>query len=276
MSYRIPSDDDSDGDLGLGDGLKPGSLSNLPDLASESCLVNGNEFAAASASTSTRQNTHFDYKKLSRVSDDDSEDETDSDSDSEFELSLLPIKPIQELKANCMSKEPSKRSTETFPKDPSEQKAFGNCRLDCDLKDQNNSKEFPVYADVAYGTSIRQQKELFNQNIEDLRKKHSNLFITDQSGSGSSIFSQSEPKHGQQLSSEEIAMELAKRLQEVEELRNELETCESRLDSKYKAIDILRKQAEDAQVQLRTSEKMSKDATVKLAQVTTGTSAFIR
>ena len=31
-------------------------------------------------------------------------------------------------------------------------------------------------------------------------------------------------------------------LQEVEELKLELETCESRLDSKYKAIDILRKQ----------------------------------
>ena len=34
-------------------------------------------------------------------------------------------------------------------------------------------------------------------------------------------------------------------LQEVEELKNELETCESRLDSKYKAIDILRKQVKN-------------------------------
>jgi hypothetical protein len=31
-------------------------------------------------------------------------------------------------------------------------------------------------------------------------------------------------------------------LQEVEDLKTELDTCEQRLESKYKAIDILRKQ----------------------------------
>lgn len=185
MSGSIPSDDDSDGDLGLGDGLKPGALPNLPDPLSEYCFQSSNENAAGSASTSARQNGQCEYTQLSRVSDVDSEDETDSDSDSDFELSLMPIKPIQELKANYSSKEPSKRSTETFPQDPSEQKAFGNCLLDCDLK-EHKSKTFPVFADVPYGTSIRQQKELFNQNIEDLRIKHGTLSITDQSGSRSS------------------------------------------------------------------------------------------
>ena len=185
MSGSIPSDDDSDGDLGLGDGLKPGALPNIHDPLSEYCFQSSNENATGSASTSNRQNGQCEYTQLSRVSDVDSEDETDSDSDSDFELSLMPIKPIQELKANYSSKEPSKRSTETFPQDPPEQKAFGNCLLDCDLKEPK-SKTFPVFADVPYGTSIRQQKELFNQNIEDLRIKHGTLSMTDQSGSRSS------------------------------------------------------------------------------------------
>ena len=75
---------------------------------------------------------------------------------------------MQDLKNQFRSREPSKRSTETFPE---EKKAFGNCLLDCDIKDTDKN-EFPVFADIPYGTSIRQQKELFNQNIEELKKKH--------------------------------------------------------------------------------------------------------
>ncbi|XP_060600683.1 coiled-coil domain-containing protein 125-like, partial [Ruditapes philippinarum] len=56
-------------------------------------------------------------------------------------------------------------------------------------------------------------------------------------------------------------------LQEVEDLKTELDTCEQRLESKYKAIDILRKQAEEAQKQLRFTERTSKETSLKLSQV---------
>ena len=172
MGSNAPSDDDSDGDLGLGDGLKPGALPLLPDSFSESCCEKAREIGPVSADTSVRQTPQFSQYEFSRLNNADSDDGTQSDSGSDFELTLQPIKPIQELKLDYCSKEPSRRSTETFPPDLSDEKAFGNCLLDCD-KDRNNKVEFPVFADIPYGTSIRQQKELFHQNIEELKKKHS-------------------------------------------------------------------------------------------------------
>ncbi|XP_052227614.1 coiled-coil domain-containing protein 125-like isoform X2 [Dreissena polymorpha] len=68
-------------------------------------------------------------------------------------------------------------------------------------------------------------------------------------------------------SSEEIAMELAAKLQEVDDLKLELETCEQRLESKYQAIEILRKQAEEAQHRFKVRECSTREATMKLAQV---------
>ena len=174
MSGPVPSDDDSDGDLGLGDGLKPGALPLLLETRTVSGFeVDHGPVASHSEDTSVRQEPPFSQYGFSRLNDIDSEEETDSDSGSDFEVSLQPIKTMKELKLNYCSKEPSSRSTETFPIEPSDQKAFGNCLLDCNNKESKHSKEFPVFADVPYGTSIRQQKELFHQNIEELKKKHS-------------------------------------------------------------------------------------------------------
>ena len=194
MSTGTPSDDDSDGDLGLGDGLKPGALPNLPADFSEIDRVYCRENGIFSTGTSVRttQNTNYEDRNTATPDDVDSEDESDTDSEnlSDFELSLLAIQPVQELKDQYRSREPSKRSTETFPV---EKKAFGNCLLDCDLKD-NDKKEFPIFADIPYGTSIRQQKELFNHNIEELKKKHT---------SGQDVFS---PDHSSRLSSKKLSV----------------------------------------------------------------------
>ena len=171
MTSPAPSDDEADGDLGLGDGLKPGGLPVLSGNEPKLDRLNYHENCVSSTDTSFRKGMEDD-KSTADIDDVDSGDESESEDESlsDFELTLLAIQPVQDLKNQFRSREPSKRSTETFPE---EKKAFGNCLLDCDLKDANRN-EFPIFADIPYGTSIRQQKELFNQNIEELKKKHLN------------------------------------------------------------------------------------------------------
>ena len=46
-------------------------------------------------------------------------------------------------------------------------------------EDENHTRaeeHFPVYADVPYGTSLRQQKKLYEQNLGSIMKQHTNSF----------------------------------------------------------------------------------------------------
>ncbi|KAK6185117.1 hypothetical protein SNE40_007422 [Patella caerulea] len=68
------------------------------------------------------------------------------------------------------------------------------------------------------------------------------------------------------LSSFEIEKKLVDAVTEVEELKIEIETCRRRLDAKYRAIAILKKQAEEARSEIIDHEKMTKDYTNILAK----------
>ncbi|XP_060594923.1 coiled-coil domain-containing protein 125-like isoform X2 [Ruditapes philippinarum] len=263
------SDDMQEADLGLGDGLKPGGLTILssePQNSDESHLL-------SKVSYNSDGNNHSGCS-------------CSEGSEDEFELTLMPIQQIHDLKTQYSYLVPkhSSRSCETFsdkneenliyddryfgPKSSEKSTCEENSYRDTG-KDSNNDDrkpEFPTYADVSYGTSIRQQKELFNQNIEEIRKKMNvSLSNTNNSPEKERVKAENH-KPRKKRTCEEIAMKLAETLQEVEDLKTELDTCEQRLESKYKAIDILRKQAEEAQKQLRFTERTSKETSLKLSQ----------
>ncbi|XP_045188497.2 coiled-coil domain-containing protein 125-like isoform X1 [Mercenaria mercenaria] len=204
------------------------------------------------------------------------------DSEEEFELSLMPIQQIHDLKTQYSHLVPkSSRCSETFSGKDEEiliydERYFCEKPKTSNCQDQGSEKEskveekgsdFPSYADVTYGTSIRQQKELFNRNIEEIRKKMNVSIPNSNMSPGQDKMKAENHKSRKKRTCEEIAMKLAETLQEVEDLKIELETCEQRLDSKYKAINILRKQAEEAQKQLKLTEMSSKETTLKLSQV---------
>ncbi|XP_045188498.2 coiled-coil domain-containing protein 125-like isoform X2 [Mercenaria mercenaria] len=203
------------------------------------------------------------------------------DSEEEFELSLMPIQQIHDLKTQYSHLVPkSSRCSETFSGKDEEiliydERYFCEKPKTSNCQDQGSEKEskveekgsdFPSYADVTYGTSIRQQKELFNRNIEEIRKKMNVSIPNSNMSPGQDKMKAENHKSRKKRTCEEIAMKLAETLQEVEDLKIELETCEQRLDSKYKAINILRKQAEEAQKQLKLTEMSSKETTLKLSQ----------
>ncbi|WAR21852.1 hypothetical protein MAR_015826 [Mya arenaria] len=209
MSAANSDDDFTEADLGMGDGLKPGTLTIDP-------------MDSAEFNTSRKIDQHSDRLSFG------CQNCEEQGSDSEEEFVLMPISQVQQLKAqysHLLNK--SKRCSETnivhetdnliydgryftdkcgvrIPESIKNMEGFGKSDK-CKKDDQTPT--FPVYADVPYGTSIRQQKELFKHNLEEIRKKN-----------------------------------MLGPLDEVEELRTELETCEQRLESKYKAIDILRQQ----------------------------------
>ncbi|XP_053406691.1 uncharacterized protein LOC128559371 [Mercenaria mercenaria] len=264
MSDNLQSDDMQEADLGLGDGLKPGGLtilSNEPHNPSEDRLL-------SKVSNNSDRNSHSGCS-------------CSEDSEEEFELSLMPIQQIHDLKTQYSHLVPkSSRCSETFSgKDEEiliyderyfcEKPKTSNCQdqgSEKESKAEEKGSDFPSYADVTYGTSIRQQKELFNRNIEEIRKKM-NVSIPNSNMSPEQDKMKAENhKSRKKRTCEEIAMKLAETLQEVEDLKIELETCEQRLDSKYKAINILRKQAEEAQKQLKFTEMSSKETTLKLSQ----------
>lgn len=180
MSDPDKSEDMLEADLGLGDGLKPGTLTKD---ATDPKLLREEMERCISACISDSHNS-------GQSNSDDSEEEV---------MTLLPIGSIQDLKSQYSYLIPrSNRSTEVLPslkddyyfydgrylqskpgctsstnctcKQPSPAKC--SCKQkSCDICAHSNLPEFPVYADVPYGTSIRQQKELFNHNLEEIKKK---------------------------------------------------------------------------------------------------------
>ncbi|XP_052773021.1 coiled-coil domain-containing protein 125-like isoform X2 [Mya arenaria] len=262
MSAANSDDDFTEADLGMGDGLKPGTLTIDP-------------MDSAEFNTSRKIDQHSDRLSFG------CQNCEEQGSDSEEEFVLMPISQVQQLKAqysHLLNK--SKRCSETnivhetdnliydgryftdkcgvrIPESIKNMEGFGKSDK-CKKDDQTPT--FPVYADVPYGTSIRQQKELFKHNLEEIRKKNM-LGPLDVNKNMAQ-----EDEETKVSTSDEIAMKLASTLQEVEELRTELETCEQRLESKYKAIDILRQQAEEAQRRFKVREGSTREVAKKLAQ----------
>lgn len=172
MSERTSSGEMQEADLGLGDGLKPGGLTIL-------------------ASESPEPPDHQMLSKVSNNSDGNSlsENSGSEDSDEEFELTLMPIRQVHDLKnqySYLLHK--SSRCKETYSGKTEENPIYDeryfcdklpnlqeHCQQECKREmlnsHENGNPAFPTYADVAYGTSIRQQKELFNHNIEEIKKK---------------------------------------------------------------------------------------------------------
>lgn len=174
MTEHLTVEDMQEADLGLGDGLKPGGLTTLP---SESAESSDNNLLAKVADNSDKS-SHSGYS-------------SSINSDEEFELTLMPISQIHDLKSQFAHLMPSSdRCCETNSEKTEENliydkryfydksascKCEGSCSQDCNCQmcndKENGSSNFPTYANIPYGTSIRQQKELFNRNIEELRKK---------------------------------------------------------------------------------------------------------
>ncbi|XP_070212518.1 coiled-coil domain-containing protein 125-like isoform X2 [Littorina saxatilis] len=146
-------------------------------------------------------------------------------------------------------------------KDKSRRKSESNSKSSKSGDESRNggSEEyFPSYADVPYGTSLRQQKKLYEQNLGSIIEKHScsldgDNTPTDEAGKKA-------------LSSEEIDRRLWAAVEEVEELKQDLEVCKQRLDAKYNAINILKKQAEENNHEHFTNELKAKEASLKLAE----------
>ncbi|XP_041477455.1 coiled-coil domain-containing protein 125-like isoform X1 [Lytechinus variegatus] len=100
---------------------------------------------------------------------------------------------------------------------------------------ENEREEIPEFAGVPLGTSLRQQKVLYTQNITDFLKKKDKLKLAaDVKGSAvpASFFA--------------VQQSIVNRLQEASNevivLQSELEASKSQLDSKYRAIRILQNQ----------------------------------
>ena len=177
MSDQETTDDMLEADLGLGDGLKPGALTR--DVADPRLMLE-----------------EIELSKSIGISDSYNSGQSNSDESEEEIMTLLPIGSIQQLKSQYSYLTPrSNRSMEVMPSDcyfydgryfqgrPSctsnsncscKQSSSAKCtckKANCDICAHSNLPDFPTYADVPYGTSIRQQKELFKHNLDEIKKK---------------------------------------------------------------------------------------------------------
>ncbi|XP_013087128.2 coiled-coil domain-containing protein 125-like isoform X2 [Biomphalaria glabrata] len=126
------------------------------------------------------------------------------------------------------------------------------------MNSESNSdlEHFPTFADVPYGTSMRQQKKLYEKQVNNLRKL---LTINQADGFKTSA-------NNNTASKKDIEEQLLVALQEMDELKIELDACRKRLEAKYKAVAILRKQAENADTELKNTEKKASETSRKLEQ----------
>lgn len=120
------------GDLGLGEGLKPGGILqglNLPEFPDGASSVTPSH----NESTVTRRNSQ----------------------------------PCQANDRDSVSRQtPERRKSLVFKSKPKRRSVDSG-----DISPSGN-EHFPTYADVPLGTSLRQQRKLFEQNLGSLRKKH--------------------------------------------------------------------------------------------------------
>ncbi|CAL1542153.1 unnamed protein product [Lymnaea stagnalis] len=132
-----------------------------------------------------------------------------------------------------------------------------------DLNVHPSVENFPTYADVPYGTSLRQQKKLYEQQIDCLKRQFaasSAEFETSKNNKDS------KKSNSFKMTGKEIGKKLVTALQEMDELKIELDACRKRLDAKYKAVAILKQQAELADTELKNTEKKASETSRKLEQ----------
>ncbi|XP_033109785.1 coiled-coil domain-containing protein 125-like isoform X2 [Anneissia japonica] len=116
---------------------------------------------------------------------------------------------------------------------------------------------FPMMDGVQIGTSIRQQKKLYEHNMREVNFKREQEKINQlASGEDSGGMTSQELTNA---SRKFIQQKLSLAAQEVEVLQNELDACKSQLDSKYKAIRILQSQAMLAASQHKRTAQSSID-----------------
>ncbi|CAG5125975.1 unnamed protein product [Candidula unifasciata] len=128
-------------------------------------------------------------------------------------------------------------------------------------------EDFPTYADVPYGTSLRQQKKLFEQQIDNLRRQFSASLPGNSAESDSGKHNWSLLQNfSRKLSVKEIETKLMVALQEMDELKIELDVCQKRLDAKYKAVAILKEQADLAGMELKKTEQKASETSKNLEQ----------
>lgn len=133
-----------------------------------------------------------------------------------------------------------------------------------DLSVHSSVESFPTYADVPYGTSLRQQKKLYEQQIDSLRRQFA---ASSSDFEASNNNKESKKTNAFKMSGKEIGTKLVTALQEMDELKIELDACRKRLDAKYKAVAILKQQAELADTQLKNTEKKASETSRQLQQV---------
>ncbi|RUS83095.1 hypothetical protein EGW08_009127 [Elysia chlorotica] len=133
---------------------------------------------------------------------------------------------------------------------------------------------FPKYADVPYGTSLRQHKKLFEQEVENLRRQHSDSTHSHSCHESESMSKDEDAKNTKEsrkkrptrLSGKEIGSKLSEAMSEMEELKVELDACRRRLDAKYQAVAILKEQAESADAELKNTERRANETSRRLEQ----------
>ncbi|XP_021352285.1 coiled-coil domain-containing protein 125-like isoform X2 [Mizuhopecten yessoensis] len=145
------------------------------------------------------------------------------------------------------------KSRLTFPRKTRTQ---SHSSIDSDDMSENDkgNDNFPTFADIPYGTSLKQQKRLFEKDLSNIRQRcqsldsSSQLFLSD---------GNSKTKLQRSLSRDAIEKKLLEAEQEVEELKNDLEIYHKRLEAKYQAIAILKTQVSEIEEKDRKTKKYS-------------------
>ncbi|KAJ8316832.1 hypothetical protein KUTeg_004736 [Tegillarca granosa] len=218
------------GDLGLGEGLKPGSLLGSRYRSQMSSNENSDKSELLKPSEEEADITEVDRD----VENGHEGDHSDHHATQPHHHAQSSLRKLIELKAASRHKHHDKQVKE----------------------------KFPTYADVPYGTSLKQQKRLFDKSIEDIKRRQ-RCYSLD---SGELGQSKKDEYTQLKMTKADIDMKLSAAEQEVEELKLELETYERRLDAKYKAIAILRKQAADAEAEHSELEKRARHCNTTLAE----------
>ncbi|XP_074641952.1 coiled-coil domain-containing protein 125-like isoform X2 [Tubulanus polymorphus] len=255
---QYSSDDDSDcsgssidegGDLGLGLGLKPGAISKNPVFVENVHVTNNGAM----------ETTHFVDRRES-VSSDPSDSNRGRQPGNSSPTTTAPRRSnsFDKLKWNG-------GNTTTDPTTNKKRFLFGGRFTTSGVVKSTSSetgeKTYPNFVSskrnlsvsndcsrcggdviAPIGTSIRQQKLLFEQDKEDLLQKGAvdvELPKYDFPGVSIPCWTQSHQ--------EDLEDKLARAEQEVEILRAELDRCQKQLDAKYRAIQILQKQSQVAQ-----------------------------
>ncbi|XP_033757073.1 coiled-coil domain-containing protein 125-like isoform X2 [Pecten maximus] len=126
---------------------------------------------------------------------------------------------------------------------PKKTRTHSQSSIESDSMSENgNEDNFPTFADVPYGTSLKQQRRLFAKDLSNIRQRCMSL------DSSSQMFLPegfSKTKLQRSLSRDAIEKKLLEAEQEVEELKIDLEIYHKRLEAKYQAIAILKTQVSE-------------------------------